>query len=159
MIEARYPLRVESAGLMPDSGGAGARRGGLGVYREYRLLMEGHLSSGVSCHEAGPAGGCGGRPGGPCRLTLIEGRKKPQALLPVASAHPFAPGSLLRVETPGGGGWGDPKERDPEAVRLDVLRGYVSPEAAREVFGVGLGEGLDFPHDPAATRKLRARKG
>ena len=158
LIEARYPLRVESAGLARDSGGAGARRGGLGVVREYRLLLEGSLSSGVSLSGGGPAGGCGGRPGGPCRLTLTEGKKKAQGLPPLASAHPFARGSLLRVETPGGGGWGDPKERDPEAVRLDVLRGYVSPEAARELFGVGLGKAPDHPHDPEQTRKLRAQK-
>lgn len=158
LIEARYPLRVESAGLVRDSGGAGARRGGLGVFREYRLLLEGNLSSGVSCSGAGPSGGCGGQAGGPCRLTLSEGRKKAQTVPPVASSHPFSPGSLLRVETPGGGGWGDPQDRDPEAVRLDVLRGYVSPEAARDLFGVGLGKDPDFPHDPEQTRKLRAKK-
>ncbi|MBI3127995.1 MAG: hydantoinase B/oxoprolinase family protein [Candidatus Tectomicrobia bacterium] len=154
-IEARYPLRVESAGLVRDSGGAGTHRGGLGVYREYRLLLEGSLSSGVSCHEGGPAGGCGGGPGGPCRLTLAEGKKRPQLLPPLASAHPFAPGNLLRVETPGGGGWGDPRKRDPEAVRLDVLRGFVSPEAAREVYGLD----ADSPRKPEQTRKAAASKG
>ena len=155
LIEARYPLRVESAGLVRDSGGAGAHRGGLGVYRDYRLLLGGDLSSGVSCTRQGPAGGFGGHPGGLCRMVLTEG-KKAQLLPPVTSARPFAPGSLLRVETPGGGGWGSPKERDPEAVRLDVLRGYVSPEAARALYGVALGGGPGFAADPAQTQKLRS---
>ena len=59
VMEARYPVRVESMGLAQDSGGAGARRGGLGVYREYRLLIDGVSASAAGSAEAGAFGRCG----------------------------------------------------------------------------------------------------
>lgn len=71
------------------------------------------------------------------------------------SNHPFAPGEAFLFESTGGGGWGDPLERDPQAVLSDVLDGYVSAEAARAEYGVG----IDLERgeiDEEATGALRA---
>ena len=73
VVEARYPIRIESAGLVPDSGGAGGRRGGLGTFREYRLLAGGHASSAAESGGPGPFGGNGGAPGGAPRRGAGEG--------------------------------------------------------------------------------------
>src|SRR5262249_4654160 len=69
--------------------------------------------------------------------------------------EPIPAGTLVRVETTGGGGWGDPLEREPELVALDVLQGKVSAAAAREQYGVVLEGAAGAPHvDAAATRAL-----
>src|SRR5207253_373878 len=72
----------------------------------------------------------------------------------------FAAGDVLRVLTPGGGGWGDPLERDPELVRLDVLRGSVSGARARDDYGVVLGAGgaVDAAATAAARASIRERR-
>ncbi len=158
MVEARYPLRIQSTGLLADSGGPGRHRGGLGIYREYLFLLGGEASSGAGCAEAGPPGGCGGGPGGTYRIRLSRKGKEAKDMPAVAAAEPFLPKDLLRLETPGGGGGGDPRERSPDAVRLDVLRGFVSPEAARKVYRVALGDGPDYPVEAGKTQKLRAGK-
>lgn len=159
IIEARYPLRIEAAGLLPDSGGAGTHRGGLGVFRTYRLGLEGRLFSTASGDAEPPRGAAGGEPGGRFRQVIEgKGRKKERALPGIVSGEPFAAGEAVRVETPGGGGWGPPHGRDPETVRLDVVRGFVTPEAARKVYGVALGSAPGFEVDPKKTHRLREGK-
>ena len=73
------------------------------------------------------------------------------------SELPLADGAIVRLATAGGGGFGDPLERDPAAVRADVVSGYVSPQAAKADYGVVLAEGLEV--DLAATKRRRARLG
>ncbi len=158
VVESRYPVRVESAGLVPDSGGPGLHRGGAGMFREYRLLAEGNASSAAGCSESGPFGGNGGMPGGRYRISLAGNSGRPKNIPSVTSAHPFSEGDLLRVETPGGGGWGDPSEREPEAVRLDVLRGLVSRDAAKKIYRVALGRSPEVRVNEEETRKLRKKK-
>jgi N-methylhydantoinase B len=68
----------------------------------------------------------------------------------------LAVGDVVELTTTGGGGWGDPLERDPEFVRWDVIRGLVSDESARDDYGVVLEPGIDRPVVVAATRDLRA---
>ena len=157
VMEARYPVRVESMGLAQDSGGAGARRGGLGVFREYRMLIDGVSASAAGSAEAGPAGGPGASAGKPYEMRRRSGKKSAQAPA-VGASTAFSQGDSIRVSTPGGGGWGDPKERDPEDVRADVLRGFVSPKAAEAAYGVVLGGAPGFQIDADATRKQRQRK-
>lgn len=156
VMESRYPVRIESAGLLKDSGGPGKRRGGLGIYREYHLLAEGSASSAADCSGAGPFGGCGGLSGGTYRIRVVDASGSETSLAPVTPAHPLSKGDRIRVETPGGGGWGAPSERAPDEVRLDVLQGLVSPAAARKIYRVALGAAPDYPVDEAATRKLRS---
>ena len=155
VVEARYPIRIESAGLVPDSGGAGEHRGGLGTFREYRLLASGHASSAAESGGPGPFGGNGGAPGGAYRISVAGNSGKTRKIPAVTAAHPFEPGDLVRVETPGGGGWGDPKKRVPEAVRMDAVRGLISREAARKIYAVALGHSPEYPVNENETANLR----
>ncbi|MEE9274296.1 MAG: hydantoinase B/oxoprolinase family protein [bacterium] len=160
-VETRYPLRIESMGLATDSGGAGRRRGGLGIYREYRLLLEGEAASAADGGGGGegPFGGSGGGPGAPYRIRLLREGKAPEDLPPIGAATAFSAEDILRVETPGGGGWGPPAERPPEEVLRDVLRGFVSPGSAREVFLVALRGEPAWEVDEKETRRLRGGGG
>jgi N-methylhydantoinase B len=92
----------------------------------------------------------GGKAGLPFRVTIDPGGPNERVLSGLCDDEPIAAGELVRIETTGGGGWGDPLGRDPELVALDVLQGKVSVEAAREQYGVVVG-------DPEATRQLRER--
>ena len=157
VMEARYPARVEAMGLVQDSGGAGRRRGGLGVYREYRLLMDGAAASAADGAEAGPSGRAGASAGKPYQIERRAGRKR-VPLPAVGASAPFSSGDSIRVSTPGGGGWGDPKERDPQETRADVLRGFVSREAAESLYGVVLGRAPDFKLDESETKKRKRRE-
>ena len=157
VMEARYPARVESMGLVEDSGGAGQYRGGLGVFREYRMLIDGVSASAAGSAEAGPAGGTGASAGKPYEMRHRSGKKNVQAP-PVGASTVFSKGDSIRVSTPGGGGWGNPRERDPQDVRADVLRGFVSPTAAAEAYDVVLGGAPEFRVDEDATRKRRQGK-
>ena len=157
VMEARYPVRVESMGLAQDSGGAGERRGGLGVYREYRLLIDGTSASAAGSAEGGPSGGAGASAGKPYEIRHRSGEKSAQAPA-VGASTAFSSGDAIRVSTPGGGGWGDPGEREPGDVRADVLRGLVSSKSAESVYGVVLGSAPGFEIDEDATRKRRRKK-
>jgi N-methylhydantoinase B len=128
------------------------------MFREYRLLAEGSASSAAGCGESGPFGGNGGMPGGRYQITLAGNSGRPKKLPPLTPAQPFSNGDILRVETPGGGGWGDPSGRDPEAVRLDVMRGLVSRDAAKNIYRVALGRAPEVRVDEEETRKLRKKK-
>jgi N-methylhydantoinase B len=99
-VELAYPLRVERYELRLGSGGAGRRRGGDGVVRELRILERCRLSLLSQRRSLAPRGGRGGADGLPGR-TLLNGDE-----LPAIANLDLEPGDLLRVETPGGGGWG-----------------------------------------------------
>jgi len=140
--ETRFPLVIERLALATDSGGAGTRRGGLG----YLIL---------SCW-----GLRGGKAGAPFRVTVDPGGPNERVLPGLVDDEPIPAGTLVRVETTGGGGWGDPIEREPELVALDVLEGKVSARAARDDYGVVLvGSDGERRVDAAATRALRDRLG
>jgi len=158
VVEARYPIRIESAGLVPDSGGAGEYRGGSGAFREYRLMAAGTVSSAAGAGASGPFGGNGGSPGGAFRITLAGMSGKPRNIPPLTAAQAFEPGDVIRVDTPGGGGWGSPAGREPAAVRRDVVRGLVSRQAAKNVYAVSLGHAPDYPLNEEETANLRKRK-
>jgi N-methylhydantoinase B len=91
----------------------------------------------------------GGKAGLPFCVTIDPGGAAERVLPGLCDAAPIAAGEVVRIETTGGGGWGDPLDRDPERVALDVLQGKVSPEAARTEYGVVLG-------DAAATERTRS---
>jgi N-methylhydantoinase B len=99
-LELSYPLRVERYSLRPGSGGAGRHRGGDGVIRELRVLEDCRLSLLSERRSRGPAGAAGGEPGEPGR-TLLNGEE-----LPPKATRQLRAGDVLRVETPGGGGFG-----------------------------------------------------
>jgi N-methylhydantoinase B len=158
-VERRFPIRVERYELTTDSGGAGRHRGGLGVRRDYRVL--GHVAElSVLGNRAivPPWGLDGGGSGGCADYVLDAGtdRERPAAprLRSKGTMIRLEPNTLVTQHSAGGGGWGDPAERDPSLVARDVRLGYVSAEAARDAYRVVLDERAAV--DVAATEALRA---
>jgi N-methylhydantoinase B len=134
--ETRFPVLVEQLGLAVDSGGPGKRRGGLGYDKRIRLLRD---ASFVSTADRGFLG-CYGLAGGMAGLPY-EASVDGNALPGMNDDVPLAAGALLRLRTTGGGGWGDPFEREPELVLQDVERGLVSLESAERDYGVVIRDG------------------
>jgi N-methylhydantoinase B len=131
VIEMSFPLRVEEYSLVPDSGGAGTWRGGLGVRRVWRVL-ERQAHAAVCCERTltPPFGLAGGKPGGPARIELIPPNGNARKL--TSKGGFMAPaGSLVVLEAPGSGGYGPPSGRDRERLSEDLKDGYVTPAAAR----------------------------
>jgi N-methylhydantoinase B len=156
VLETRFPLRVEKYGLRRDSGGAGRYRGGLGLERVYRILDNGvfnGLSERSKCPPWGLEGGGAGATGS------IEvrraGERRTRAYQKITGLK-LNRDDLFIFHTGGGGGYGDPLQREPERVAADVRLGYVSSRMARELYGVVLAAG-NHEIDAAATRELRAR--
>jgi N-methylhydantoinase B len=152
-IELKCPVLVESRALRQDSCGAGKFRGGLGIDMRVRNLVEGHWNfeqtRRTKCPPWGLWGGTAGESGG-YLLRLpeeTEFRKMAGARIPVPV------GAAAIVRTGGGGGWGDPCERDPAKVAGDVREELISREKARELYGVVLTDDLKL--DQAATNTLR----
>jgi N-methylhydantoinase B len=102
-LELGYPLRVLRYSLRRGSGGGGAHRGGDGIVREIRLLVPGQAAILAERHRIPPAGLGGGAPGKPGRAWRL-GRRRER--IPAKSSFDMEAGESLRVETPGGGGWG-----------------------------------------------------
>jgi N-methylhydantoinase B len=154
--EMEFGLEVEAFGAHCDSGGPGRYRGGCGIVRDLRVLYD-EAGFGVridNCrHPAfGVNGGLCGRPG---RVVVNPGAPEERDLPTLSDGARLKKGDLLRVITPGGGGWGSPLDRPADAVLEDVLDGFVSPDSALVDYGVVLtadGAGVDM----AATETLRA---
>ena len=135
IIEMSFPLRIEEYSVIPDSGGAGTYRGGLGVRRVWRVLeRQSHAS--VCCERTvtPPFGLQGGLPGAPAIIELVAPRSNARKL--TSKGGFLAPaGSLVVMEAPGSGGFGPPSARDPAALAEDLLDGYVTATAARRDYG------------------------
>jgi N-methylhydantoinase B len=133
--EAKFPLRVERYELIPDSGGPGRTRGGLGIRTDYRVLSDGAVvSAGISRWRFGPPGLFGGGDGMRSKLILDADGDSPQER-PLIGGVAVRGGSLISHQIGGGGGFGDPTERPRERVRADVEAGYVTAEAAKREYG------------------------
>jgi N-methylhydantoinase B len=152
-VETRFPVRVETLALATDSGGAGAFRGGLGYRKEIRVLEDATFMSVADRSILSCWGVRGGRAGTPFRVTIDPGGPAERVMPGLCDWEPVARGEVIRIETTGGGGWGDPLTRDPHAVARDVAQGKVSQEAAERDYGVVL-VGVDV--DAAATAARRA---
>lgn len=142
VIELTYPLRVESYSLRPDSGGAGKFRGGCGLERQIRILCrEATVSVSAERSVFSPWGLEGGKEGAPARCTILEpGDSEPKEYKPAKFTAQVPEGTLITLQTAGGGGYGNPRERDPKLVMRDVRNGLVSPRKAKEEYGVELPE-------------------
>ncbi|MGQ0663048.1 MAG: hydantoinase B/oxoprolinase family protein [Pseudomonadota bacterium] len=160
-IELIYPLRVERCVLRQDSGGDGARRGGLGLKREIRVLAHASLSVLSDKNVIPPYGVRGGLSGAPNRFTVNRGGREiePSDLPGKVTGFGLVADDIVVVRTAGGGGWGDPLARDPALVLRDVRFGYISVKKARTVYGVvPAADGVDARATDALRRRLRARR-
>jgi N-methylhydantoinase B len=154
--ETRFPLLVEKLALRPDSGGAGARRGGLGYEKHYRALVDCRTIVTADRVRLGCYGVNGGKAGLPFCVT-IDIAENPRDLGGLVDGEPVLAGQIVRVLTTGGGGWGDPLTREPELVARDVVDGKVSLAAARDEYGVAVvaDDDAGYRVDAAATETLR----
>jgi N-methylhydantoinase B len=155
-VEQLYPVRIERTALREDSGGPGRWRGGLGLTREVRIQTSGAQLS-VLAEKAvlPPFGVCEGGAGATNRFWVRrDGRRVETSPLPgKVSGFPLEPGDVLLMESSGGGGFGDPLERDPASVAADVDEGYVTAAAAEAIYGVVFRKGAP---DAVATAARRA---
>lgn len=147
--ENYYPLRVLEFGLNPDSGGAGLRRGGLGYRIRIQFLEDARVSVRTDRHYLAPAGVNGGRAAKPADFIVNPDGPDRRELPGKLDGAPVRAGDVLLVTSPGGGGWGNPLERDPALVELDLRRGLVSAASVSDHYGV-------VPGDAEATSRRRA---
>jgi N-methylhydantoinase B len=151
VLEHKAPIRIEHLEIRPDSGGAGRNRGGVGVKRDYRFLKDAKALATVKKTKTDNWGISGGKPGARNAVVLRPGTD--EEVLTGTFRDSFTADEVVSNRTAGGGGYGDPYERSPEAVRADVADGYVSREAAREEYGVVVNE--DGTIDYEATEDIR----
>lgn len=158
ILEAAYPVRFTQWALRPDSGGAGEFRGGLGAVYEIELLEK--QADVFLFGERGrfaPPGVVGGGAGAlnTFHYQQADGEHVPPMASKIVGVH-IDRGQKLRLETPGGGGYGHAFERNPESVARDLRLGYITAEHTEADYGVVIGP--DGTVDEAATRDLRARE-
>jgi N-methylhydantoinase B len=146
--ESRHPFRVERLGLATDSGGPGEHRGGLGYDKWIRVLRDAKYMSIADRSILSCWGVAGGMAGAPFRVTIDPGGPDEREMDGLTSGEPMRAGEVVRIRTTGGGGWGDPLDRDPQAVLLDVVQGKVSRAAAERDYGVVIASASD----PTARR-------
>jgi N-methylhydantoinase B len=153
-IELKCPVVVESRGLRTDSGGAGKYRGGLGLDTCVRNLVDGRWNFDHPRREHCPPWGIwGGKPGSHGDFLLrLPGENDYRSM--DAPHYPVPVDAEVIVRTGGGGGWGDPLERDTNHVRTDVIEEFISRDAANEHYGVVLRDDLTL--DQAATEQRRS---
>ena len=136
-MDMEYPLRMERYAINPDTGGPGKYRGGCGIIRDVRLLApEGTFGLRVENNRFPAWGVAGGKAGGTSRVVLNQGFEGEREIRPFSDDNPWHAGDVVRIYTAGGGGWGDPLDREIALVERDVRGGYVSLEAARSEYGV-----------------------
>ncbi|MDO9356306.1 MAG: hydantoinase B/oxoprolinase family protein, partial [Solirubrobacteraceae bacterium] len=150
--ESYYPVRVEAYTPVQDSGGPGLKRGGTGIEKTYAFTGSGTVSIADDRAIIAPWGINGGLHGGRSSKTLVRVDGTREALPSKVDGVQVSAGDVLIFRTAGAGGWGDPLERPAELVALDLERGLISVDSAREAYGVIVDEGKV---DTAATSKLR----
>ena len=155
ILEAAYPVMFTQWALRPDSGGPGRHRGGLGAIYEIELLEE--KADVFLFGERGkypPPGVVGGQPAALNRFTYQQddGDHTPPMISKMVGIK-LKKGQRVHLETPGGGGYGQPFERDPNSVARDVALGFVSSENATKKYAVALDQkgNVNVPE----TKKLR----
>jgi N-methylhydantoinase B len=156
--ESRFPFVVERLGLAQDSGGAGQFRGGLGYEKHIRMLEAASFMSIADRSILSCWGVKGGKAGAPFQVTIDPGGPNERELDGLIDDEPVQAGEVIRIRTTGGGGWGDPLEREVALVRRDVLWAKVSRAAAEGEYGVVVTGPDDDPEvDVEATTERRAR--
>lgn len=150
-MELAFPVEVEYYGFLPDTGGIGEFRGGLTTRRDFRVYGErATLTAGGGRMSVPPPGAAGGGEGVCGRVLLNPGTETEEDLSRSVTRLPLGPGDLVRLETASGGGYGDPKRRDPLSVLRDVREGRVSVERALAAYGVDVNKSAS-PRDRASA--------
>ncbi|MEO3858250.1 hydantoinase B/oxoprolinase family protein [Acrocarpospora sp. B8E8] len=147
VLEHKATLFHERLELIPDSGGAGRHRGGLGVLRQVRYLADGEVLSMKKKSKTRPWALHGGQESEPSEMVLWPETDRAKRVGMYRAA--MRAGDRFVNRTAGGGGYGDPLERDPAAVVADVLDGYVSAEVAEQIYGVIVDETGGWRPTPA----------
>jgi N-methylhydantoinase B len=163
VVESQCPLRIERYTLREGSCGDGEHRGGLGMTRDIRVLTDGaSLSVLADKNVIPPFGVAGGVSGAGNRFTVVRDGEtlEPSPVPGKVGGFALRRGDLVRLQSSGGGGYGDPLHRAPERVAEDVRLGYLSAAQARARYGVCLGAGgtLDGPATTTARNALRAAR-
>ena len=155
MMETKYPIVVDRYALVPDSGGAGKFRGGLGAERAVRPLTDLRATTHMDRTRCAPWGLMGGGDGAANRVSLrVDGELKDDLPNAKVISRPLNAGDQLIARGGGGGGFGPAWERPVERVREDVRQGYVTPEAARTLYGVAI-DAATFAVNRPETARLR----
>jgi N-methylhydantoinase B len=158
IIESEFPTRLTRFELIVDSGGAGEFRGGLGIRREYLNLADARFSIRSMKHLIPPNGCAGGGNGRRGDLWINPDSRAAKRLPTRYADYPLRAGDIFRLDTPGGGGHGDPLARDAERVLADVREGLVSRETAERDYGVVLEPAArSWVIDRTATQARRAQ--
>ena len=162
-MEMEFSLRMERYAISPDSGGPGKFRGGCGVIRDVRLLADvGTFGLRVENNIFPTWGVAGGMGGGTSRVVMNPGTPDEREIRAFSDDNAWSKGDLVRIYTGGGGGWGDPLDREPHLVLDDVKDGFVSAESALESYGVVIDPGtiiVDEKKTEAARQELRKARG
>ncbi len=153
-LDMHYPLRNERYELRPDPPAAGQWRGGIGIVRENRFLSEGYISCEADRHYERPVGVFGGEEGYTGKLIKNPDTPNEESWPSKITGAKMAEGDLMRIVGPSGGGYGDPKARDPQAVLDDYLDDYITADIARDTYGVAINTTNDTV-DEQQTRRLR----
>lgn len=161
--ELLFPVEYEAVEFLEDTGGPGRQRGGLGQRFRIKWLGDAALTMGCSRTLTGSPGVNGGAASPPQLLSKIHRDGSREVIggyaddgewkSCVIANHPFAGGESFLLEATGGGGWGDPSERDPDKVLEDVIDGLVTERAAREQYLVAIADGRI---DREETERLRS---
>lgn len=137
--ESMYPYRLEEFSLREDSAGPGKYRGGLGFRKRYRILGPCTLSLNYDRIGCPPWGVLGGGPAKPGRVTIFKNGATEGVTIYKTDNYPLDAGDVVCIETGGGGGYGPPHERDLALIERDLVRGYVTPQAAERDYDVRIG--------------------
>ena len=153
-VETVYPVMIEQYSLRPGSGGPGKQRGGYGLIRAIRALRPAKLYFLDERHKTQPWGLYGGRAAQPNDAWLVRADGELIKLPSKFDDLKLDPGDMFVMRTGGGGGWGDPFERDPAQVQRDVKVGLLTVDQARDLYGV-IVDSDTFELDETATTHLR----
>jgi N-methylhydantoinase B len=156
--EMELGIRIERYAIHPDSGGPGHYRGGCGVIRDIRILAEEAIFANRMENVIYPPWGVnGGQAGRPGRIVVNPGTPEEREIAPLTEGVRLRQGDLLRLMTCGGGGWGNPFDREVGLVENDVRGGFVSVDAARRDYGVIL-DPTSYAIDEPATVQFRKER-
>ena len=157
-IETHFPIRISQLSLIENSEGPGKFRGGLGMRRDYHFPEDSTTFTILSDRDiAGPRGIFGGLDGRKAYCVLYSDTLKEKSMeLPSKCVVNLNPGDTISFQTPGGGGYGDPKKRNPKFVLNDVKSGKISIERAKEIYSVIIDKKRNFVDDKS-TKNIRTK--